>query len=147
MADIYKKRWVIEEFFKSLKSGCKLEERQMESAFTILNVLAFLLPQAWRVLLLRSLSDEMPDEPWHAVLEPLAFELLKLAVPEAKLTDASSVLDVMFAVASFGGHIRYNGRPGWITLHRGWSKLADLMQGARLLLELQERRGDSIPCT
>jgi len=144
---IYRKRWMIEEFFKSLKTGCKLEERQMESASTILNVLAILLLQAWRVLLLRSLSDETPDESWRAVLEPLAFELLKLKVPEARLNDASTVLDVTFAIASFGGHIRTNGRPGWITLHRGWSRLADLMLGARLLLELQKRQAGARPCT
>ena len=137
---------MIEEFFKGLKTGCKLEERQMESASTILNVLAILLPQAWRVLLLRSLSDETPDLSWRAVLDPLAFKLLKLEVPEARLNHASTVLDVMLAVASFGGHIRYNGRPGWITLQRGWRRLSDLTRGARLLLELQQQQQGPLPC-
>lgn len=144
VVDVYKKRWTIEEFFKSLKTGCKLEARQMESASTILNVLALLLPQAWRVLLLRSLSDQSPDEPWHSVMEPLVFELLKLKVPEAKLNNTSTVCDVMLAVASLGGHIRYNGPPGWITLHRGWRKLADLAQGARLMLKLQHRKPGAV---
>jgi len=146
VVDIYKKRWLIEEFFKSLKTGCRLEDRQIKSAAAILNMLAILLPQAWRLLLLRSLSDETPDLSWRAVLEPLAFNLLKLEVPEAKLNDASTVRDVMLAVASFGGHIANNGSPGWITLHRGWSRLADLTRGARLQIKLQRRRRKPPPC-
>jgi len=146
VVDIYKKRWLIEEFFKSLRTGCRLEDRQIKSAAAILNMLAILLPQAWRLLLLRSLSDETPDLSWRAVLEPLAFNLLKLEVPEAKLNDASTVRDVMLAVASFGGHIANNGSPGWITLHRGWSRLADLTRGARLQIKLQRRRRKPPPC-
>lgn len=46
-------------------------------------MLAILLPQAWRVLLLRSLSDEAPDASWRAAIEPLAFTLLKLEMAEA----------------------------------------------------------------
>jgi hypothetical protein len=31
VVDAYRARWVVEEFFKALKTGCQIEKRQMES--------------------------------------------------------------------------------------------------------------------
>src|SRR5213075_952757 len=53
--DCYRARWVIEEFFKALKTGCQYESRQLESAGSLLNALAIFSPVAWRLLLLRHL--------------------------------------------------------------------------------------------
>ncbi len=132
VVDIYRKRWIIEEFNKSLKTGCGLEARQMESAETVLKVLAMLLPVAWRLLLLRSLDETSPNEPWQSVLEPLAFHILREAVPKAKLGKNANVRQVVLAIASLGGHIRRNGTPGWQSLHHGWRKLSDYVHGAQL---------------
>jgi len=52
--DCYRARWTIEEFFKALKAGCQFEWRQLESAHSLLNALAILVPVAWRLLLLRT---------------------------------------------------------------------------------------------
>ncbi len=130
--DIYRKRWIIEEFFKVLKTGCRLESRQMESAHTLLNVLAILLPVAWRLLMIRSLDDASPKEHWSTVLEPLAFHVLKKAVPQSKLHNNATVKQVILAIASLGGHLKQNGDPGWLVLLRGWRKLSDYVQGAQL---------------
>lgn len=42
----YRRRWMIEEFFKALKTGCGLQKRQMDSAGALLNMMALLLPVA-----------------------------------------------------------------------------------------------------
>ena len=50
IVDIYRSRWLIEEYFKALKTGCSFEERQLESFKTAMTALALLLPVAWQML-------------------------------------------------------------------------------------------------
>jgi|SRR5687768_8361786 len=37
VVDIYRSRWTIEEYFKALKTGCSMEERQLESLHSLTN--------------------------------------------------------------------------------------------------------------
>lgn len=128
----YRRRWLIEEYFKSLKTGCRLEKRQMESMDNMLRILALLLPAAWRLLLLRAVADEAPETRWTYLLTRLEFRILTRAVPKAKLTPEATVAQCVAAIAKFGGHLPRNGPPGWQTLHAGWRRLQDLVVGARL---------------
>lgn len=128
----YRRRWLIEEYFKSLKTGCRLEERQMESMDNMLRVIALLLPAAWRLLLLRAVADEAPESKWTHLLTRLEFRMLTRAVPKAKLTSEANVAQCVATIAKLGGHLPRNGPPGWQTLHAGWRRLQDLVVGARL---------------
>ncbi len=134
VVDIYRRRWLIEEYFKALKSGCLLEQRQAETTPVLLRVLALLLPAAWRLLLLRRLADDQPDASWRALLTPLEFRVLRRVVPKAKLTEKATIDQCLLAIAKLGGHLPRNGRPGWQTLYTGWRRLEDLAEGARLVL-------------
>lgn len=136
VVDLYRRRWVIEEFFKSLKTGCSLEKRQMESAAALLKMLAMLLPIAWHLLVMRSLDRSCPDAPWDLILAPLTFRILCAKAPKAGLGQHSTVREVVYAIAGLGGHIRRNGPPGWQTLHRGIARLRSLEDGVRLAAEL-----------
>lgn len=141
--DIYRRRWLIEEYFKALKSGCLLEQRQADSAPALLRVLALLVPAAWRLLLLRRQGEEDPDAPWQTVLAPLEFELLQQAVPKAKLTKDATAQQCMRAVAKLGGHLPRNGRPGWQTLHAGWQLLNAYVEGVRLLQRARKSKSSA----
>ncbi len=57
----YAQRWVIEDYHKCLKTGCAMEQRQLETADGLLAVLGFLAIVAVRLLQLRTLSRERPD--------------------------------------------------------------------------------------
>src|SRR5437899_2717685 len=50
---IYRARWLIEEFFRVLKTGCALEKRQVESRQTLEALLAIFAVVSWRILLIR----------------------------------------------------------------------------------------------
>lgn len=71
VVDIYRSRWMIEDFFKALKTGCVLEERQLESRRALLNLLALTLPIAVHLLWLRTCARDTPDAPATEVLTPL----------------------------------------------------------------------------
>jgi hypothetical protein len=53
IVDAYRARWIIEEFFMALKTGCQIERRQLESYRSLSNALAIFLPIAVRLQALR----------------------------------------------------------------------------------------------
>lgn len=129
--DHYRQRWLIEEFFKALKTGCDFESRQLESFETLTNALGLLLPVAWQMLLLRWLSRTTPTAPAETVLSHVQMTLLRNTGQKLALSGAT-VLDALNAVAGLGGHIRNNGPPGWLTLSRGMQDLNMLERGWKI---------------
>ena len=123
IVDAYRARWLIEEYFKALKSGCSYEKRELRSLHTLSNMLGLLAVIAWRLLLLRSLERQSPQTPAAAVididlLEALAARLKDIKEPKS-LPPNPTVADVMKAVARLGGHHKSNGPPGWQLLWHG----------------------------
>lgn len=131
VADHYRARWLIEEYFKALKTGCAYEKRQLESYDHLLKALAIFIPIAWSLLRLRTLSRLSADEPASAVLTRLQLRILH-ATAETKLPREPTVEDAALAIARLGGHLRSNGPPGWQTLGRGFSDLLQLERGVLL---------------
>jgi len=127
IVDFYRARWVIEEFFKALKTGCAFEKRQLESMHTLENALALFIPMAWGLLRLRVLAREYPELSAAAVLTPTQITILR----KKKLlsTPKPSAQQAMLAVAALGGHIAANGSPGWMVLGRGYDDLLTLEAG------------------
>lgn len=130
VVDCYRARWVIEEYFKALKTGCQYEKRQLESAHSLLNALAVLAPVAWRLLLLRHLGRHAPKRPATDALTPSQLEVLQ-AVARRPLPKRPTVQDAMLAIAGLGGHLPRNGAPGWLVLGRGMHDLLLLELGWR----------------
>lgn len=128
--DIYRKRWLIEEFFKALKTGCSLEERQAEGRHAILNTLSLLVPMAVRLLQVRAMGRFEPDAACD-LLDEVELLALKHLVPAAKLPERPTNRQVMLAVARLGGHLRANGDPGWQTLGAGQAYLDTFTTGWR----------------
>lgn len=133
VVDTYRARWVIEEYFKALKTGCAIEKRQLESYRALTNALAMFVPVAWRLLMLRSIARAAPDAPAKVVISEVQLRLLvhklKLAEPPATAEQAIG------AVARLGGHLRRNGAPGWQTLGRGFEALLLMQVGWRAAIE------------
>lgn len=115
----YRARWIIEEFFKALKTGGAFEKLQLESRTSILNAFALYLPIAWQLLRLRSLARTTPQSPASEVLTPLQITALR-ALSKKALPAELSVQDALLAIAAIGGHLKRNGPPGWIVLARGF---------------------------
>lgn len=136
VVDAYRARWLIEEYFKALKTGCAYESRQLRTMRTLTNALALLAPIAWRLLLLRTLEREAPATPAKEVLDPLLLEALAAKLREIKepkaLPSDPTVADFMQGIARLGGHHKSNGPPGWQLLWYGFQYL--LTFGAGFIL-------------
>ncbi len=130
IVDIYCRRWLVEEFLKTLKSGCGYEKRQLESSKTLLVDLAIEIAVAWRLLLIRWLTHHKPDVPASHALNPVQLSVLK-ALSQSKgrtLSDEPAIGEAFLAMAALGGHIPNNGPPGWLVLRRGYATILNAEQ-------------------
>src|SRR5262249_24424690 len=85
VVEIYRKRWVIEEFFRALKSGCALEERQVESHDALCKVMALFIPIAYRLLLLRGLERLDARLPASRIFSEAELQLMTKAPSNRRL--------------------------------------------------------------
>lgn len=128
IVDRYRARWTIEEYFKAIKTGCDFERRQLREYEALVNLLATFAPIAYRLLLLRSEARRTPEAAASTVLSSDQLDVLK-AKGRIRLSESPTVREVYLAVAALGGHIKYSGNPGWLTLARGFEKLETLAEG------------------
>lgn len=133
----YECRWIVEEYHHCLKTGCHLEERQVQTADRLIRLLGFLSLLAVRLLCLRDLARRTPEQPAHEVLDPelLAIVAAQTAQPPTAMTTGA----FWQAVAQMGGYLarRGDGPPGWKTLWRGWLRVQTLLEGVHLAVQLR----------
>ncbi|MCC7475304.1 MAG: hypothetical protein IT425_07905 [Pirellulales bacterium] len=103
----YGARWNIEVFFKTLKSGCRIEERQFECLDRELNAIAVYLIIAWRVTALCRLGRVCPDLCCEVMFEPSEWQAVHLIVEKQPLPKTPPPLSTMIRmVASLGGYVQ-----------------------------------------
>jgi len=136
IVDAYCGRWLIEEFFKAIKTGCAYEKRQLESIDALLKALMIFIPIAWHLLALRTLARASADVPASCLFSDAQLLLLQSASTRVALKPGASVQQVMLAIAGLGGHIKNNGPPGWLILARGYRELLTLEHGLRIAQDL-----------
>jgi hypothetical protein len=120
VVDQYRARWTIEEYFKALKSGCAFEDRQLEDFDGLANALAVFAPIACTLLDLRSQARRDPEAATD--LPPAQLEVLR-HMGRHPLSANPTQREVLLAIAAMGGHIKWSGDPGWLTLSRGYTEL------------------------
>jgi len=121
-------RWQIEIFFKTLKTGCRVEQRQFETIDRILNCLAVYSIVAWRIMHLCRLGRECPDLDCEVVFEPCEWKAVYTAIKREEPPRTPPRLNEMIRlVASLGGYvIRKSTQPGPQTLWIGLQRVHDL---------------------
>ena len=87
---IYKLRWRIEEFHRVLKSGCKVEKHQQQTADKLKRLIAIEMVIAWRIMLLALLGRNYPEISCDMVFSKQQWQALSLAV---KKTSKSTPTD------------------------------------------------------
>ncbi len=137
VVDHYRTRWLIEEYFKALKTGCAFETRQLTSFAGLVRALAIFIPMAWRLLVLRHLGRAVTPRPSGRGLDREQLLLLRKLLERRRypLPSHPTMRDAMLGVAALGGHITNNGPPGWLVLGRGLTRLLEAEVGWQLARE------------
>ena len=128
----YIRRWWIEVYHRTLKSGCKIEERQLGSACRIEACLAIDMVVAWRIFHLAKLGRETPNVPCTVFFEESEWKALHAYVTKNPTppNEPPTLHTAMGWVAMLGGHRgrKGDGNPGTQTLWRGMQHLDDLKE-------------------
>ncbi len=130
----YALRWKIETFFRTLKTGCRIEEMRLATAERLANCIALCCIVAWRVSWLAMLSRDVPAADPAAVFTEEERHMLDQATPKTKRQATRNLQFYVRAVARLGGYLdrASDAPPGTTVIWRGFSRLADLVEGARL---------------
>ncbi|MGH9555831.1 MAG: IS4 family transposase [Terriglobales bacterium] len=128
--DWYKRRWGIEEYHKTLKSGCRIEDRQLGDRTVWEKCLAIDLVVAWRIEHIKRLARETPLAPCTVAFEEHEWQaLLAYKRPDQPLPSIPpSIREITRLTAELGGFLgrKGDGEPGSITLARGLQRLHDI---------------------
>jgi len=137
IVDHYRARWLIEEYFKALKTGCAFEKRQLMHLDGLVRALAVFVPMAWRLLLLRHLGRGPVPIPVDHLFDGEQVLLLRKLLKRRgyHLPRRPTMRDAMLGIAALGGHIKNNGAPGWLVLGRGLTRFFETEVGWRLARE------------
>lgn len=129
----YAGRWLIERYFYTLKSGCKVEELQLATAEQLIRAAALFSVVAWRLLWLmhesrrdphRDCSDLIAEHEWKALY---AYHNPTMKMP----TKPPTLREAIRLIAKLGGFLarKGDGEPGVKTI---WLGFAELYRIARL---------------
>ncbi len=143
----YTIRWGIEVYHRTLKSGCKVEERQLGHADRIETCLGIDMVVAWRIFHLAKLGRETPDVPCTVFFEAAEWKALVAYVTHNPQPphQPPTLREAMRMVATLGGFLGRNGdgAPGTKSLWLGLQRLDDLSSMWKLLTP----RPNSHPCS
>jgi len=123
-------RWQIEIYFKILKSGCRIEELQLEKLERLEPALAFYMIIAWRVLFLTMLGRDCPEMPCDVVFAEPEWQAVYIVTKREPPPEKPPSLDQMVRmVAGLGGFLnrKSDGFPGVQTLWIGLQRAADFV--------------------
>lgn len=128
----YAQRWGIEVFHRTLKSGCKIEERQLRSLEKLQRALSLDMIVAWRLMALRDAARQQPQESALKWLEPMECEVLTAwATRKAPVNQrAPTIAEAVLWIAQLGGYLarKNDPPPGTQVLWRGLHHLHDMTQ-------------------
>ena len=132
----YRKRWLVEEYHLVLKSGCRVEELQLESWSGLQKALVMYSGVAARVLRLKEAARREPESDAREMLDEEECEVLQARFGASGCLPGVTLLTLKQAVlwiGRLGGHLnrKGDGMPGVRTIWKGLRALDLLIQGAR----------------
>lgn len=130
--DWYRARWMVEDFHQGLKTGCQIEQRQLQDYEGLRTILGLLAPMAVRLMQLRAASRQDPEQPASQVLPPDVVAVV--AHLDHRPAETMTIQQCWHAIARYGGYLgrKSDGPPGWKTLWRGWLHIQTLLEGVHL---------------
>ncbi|MGZ5175424.1 MAG: IS4 family transposase [Burkholderiales bacterium] len=135
--DWYAVRWGIEQWHKILKSGCRIEMRQLESAERLQRLLTVYAVIAWRILYATLLARAVPEIACTALLQDEEWQALYCRIHRTPTPPATPppLRQAVRWIAQLGGFLARasDGEPGSKTLWQGFQELIPMTEMYRIM--------------
>jgi len=126
LIDGYRRRWLVEIFFRILKSGCRVEALPLGTLERLERALVIYLMIAWRILHWVTWGRECPDLPCDVVFDPEEWQAAWIVAHRRPPPDTPPKLsDMVRLIAGFGGFLgrKHDGQPGPKAIWEGMQKV------------------------
>ena len=137
--DYYLCRWEIEIFNKILKSGCKIEEKQLQTGDRLKNFIALFLIVAWRIQYLMMLGRTCPSISSGDLFEECEWKSVFKIVNRNEPIPAEPppLKDFIRMIAMLGGYIGRNNDPppGPKVMWKGLTRMSDFAMAWEVFME------------
>ena len=141
MLNRYRQRWLIERFHYVLKSGCRVEDLQLETFDRLANAIAIYSVIAWKLTWLLYQSRKTPEASCEPILSRIEWQLAYCVCHEGARPppEPPTLAEAILLIAKLGGFKarKSDGNPGLKTLWWGMDKLRIMVQTAQALRSSQ----------
>lgn len=124
----YRRRWLVEIFFRILKSGCRVEALQLGTLERLERALVIYLIIAWRILQLVTWGRDCPDLPCEVMFDPEEWQAAWIVAQRRPPPLPPPTLGEMVRlIAGFGGFLgrKCDGPPGPKALWEGMQRVRE----------------------
>jgi len=133
----YTQRWKIETFHRTLKSGCKVEELQSETADKLMKLVAIYSIIALEIMLLSYVARTRPDEPCEMCFTEDEWKILYRVANKTKEIPEKppTIYETVVMIAKLGGFLarKSDGFPGVTVMWRGLTSFYTILDAAQFL--------------
>jgi len=132
--EYYSYRWLIERYHYILKSGCQIEELQLETATRLMNAIATYCIAGWRIFFTTYLARKDPEADARTIVSQDELEVLYFKFnPNAENMPMKPLIvkEVVIMIARLGGFLgrKSDSMPGPKTIWRGYLSLESMVEG------------------
>ena len=130
----YLQRWRVEDFFRVLKSGCRVEFLLFRTAERLRRAIAINAVIAWRIMVMTLLGREVPDCDPQLMFADHELDFLRDYAVEHRLQAPARLGDAVRLVAHLGGYRdrKHDPEPGHQIMWHGQTKLSSAALGHRI---------------
>ncbi|MGH9445568.1 MAG: IS4 family transposase, partial [Terriglobia bacterium] len=134
----YCRRWGIEVYHRTIKSGCRIEDRRLNKTESLEACLALDLVVAWRVYWLTQVGREKPSTPCDQILKEEEWRVLSAWATGTMAETAPTTQDATRWIGKLGGWLARGKHdyPGTTCMWRGLLRLQNMTQGYLLAMEV-----------
>ena len=141
----YAKRWGIEVYHKTIKSGCQIENRQTNAIEDLKAAIAIDLVIAWKIFFMTMISREKPNLPCTEILKEEEWKtiyLLRAKKLKIKydINTIPTIKEAVTIIAVIGGYLnrKADPPPGVTVIWRG-------LEAINLAVEMYKKLTENLP--
>ena len=125
MVEHYTLRWRVEDIFRVLKSGCRVEKLRMQQAASLHKAITLYMVTAWRLMLMTLLGRTSSDMEAEVIFTDTELHMMRVYARNYGLAEHTDLASAVVLVAIMGGYMnrKHDPPPGHTVMWRGYASL------------------------
>ena len=121
----YALHWRVEDIFRVLKSGCKVEKLSMQQAASLHNLITVYIVTVWHIMLMTLLGRAVSNLVPEVIFTEAEIAMLRLYSRKYRLMELTDLSSAILLVAMMGGYMnrKQDPPPRHTVLWRGYGNL------------------------